>query len=47
MQVLTDVNFKDLKTDISWWKKILKFQNFVFILPFYIKTDVWSLNLID
>jgi len=47
MQVLTDVDFQDFKIDISSWKKILKFQNFVFILPFYIKTDVWSLNLIN
>jgi len=40
MQVLTDVNFEDFKTDISSWKKILKIQNFVFILLLYIKTYV-------
>jgi len=40
MQVLTDVNFKDFKTDISSWKKILKIQGFVFILLFYIKTYI-------
>ena len=40
MQVLTDVDFQDFKTDISSWKKILKIQNFVFTLPLYIKTYV-------
>jgi len=40
MQVLTDINFKDFKTDMSLWKEILKIQNFIFILPLYIKTYV-------
>ena len=40
MQVLTDVDFQDFKINISSWKKILKIQNFVFILPLYIKTYV-------
>jgi len=40
MQVLTDVDFQDFKINISLWKEILKIQNFVFILPLYIKTYV-------
>jgi len=47
MQVLTDVDFQDFKIDISLWKKILKIQNFDFILPSYMKTYVSSLSLID